>query len=96
MNLNHKLKPLISKEKSTWLQDAEWRRENRGWLKMSQAISLNILSHLRANNITQKELAEMIGVTPQQVQKIVRGKENLTLETISKIETALKIRLITV
>jgi plasmid maintenance system antidote protein VapI len=31
---------------------------------------------------------------PQQVNRIVKGDENLTLETISRIEQALKIQLI--
>ena len=36
----------------------------------------------------------MIGVSPQYVNKIVKGKENLTLDTISKLEQALGIKLI--
>ena len=44
---------------------------------------------LRAKNVSQKELAEKIGVSPQQVSKILRGNENLTLETIAKLEAAL-------
>jgi len=37
-----------------------------------------------------------MGVTPQYINKIVKGKENLTLETIAKIEKALGITLIEV
>jgi ribosome-binding protein aMBF1 (putative translation factor) len=33
-------------------------------------------------------------VSPQQINKIVKGQENLTLETISKLEIALNIQLI--
>jgi transcriptional regulator with XRE-family HTH domain len=46
--------------------------------------------------MSQKELAERIGVSPQQVSKIVKGNENLTLETISKLEAALGVPLIEV
>ena len=42
---------------------------------------------------SQKDLADMMGVSPQQVNKMVRGSENLTLETISKVEKALGIQL---
>ncbi|MEI6595881.1 MAG: helix-turn-helix transcriptional regulator, partial [Bacteroidota bacterium] len=49
---------------------------------------------LRAKNISQKELAEKIGVSPQHVNKIVKGRETLTLETISKLEVALEISLL--
>lgn len=87
---------LASNEVSGWLGDAKWRIENEGWLKHSQSIALAILRTLRANKISQKELAERIGVSPQQISKIVKGGENLTLETIAKIESALGIPLILV
>jgi transcriptional regulator with XRE-family HTH domain len=93
-NIYQKIAAIASKEPSGWLKDAQWRSENRAWLKHSQAIALRILRTLRAKNISQKELAEKIGVSPQQVNKIVKGKENLTLETIAKLETALGVSLI--
>ena len=37
-----------------------------------------------------------MGVSAQYINKIVKGSENLSLETISKIERALNIRLIEV
>ena len=46
--------------------------------------------------ILQKELALRMDVSPQYVSKIVKGKENLSLETIWKIEEALGITLISV
>ena len=39
--------------------------------------------------VNQKELAQRMGCTPQYVSKILKGKENLSLETICKIEDAL-------
>jgi len=41
----------------------------------------------------QKELAEAMDVSPQQVSKIVKGKQNLTLQTVSKLEQVLGISL---
>jgi plasmid maintenance system antidote protein VapI len=87
---------LISDEKSNWKDKAEFRRTNKKWLDRSSAIALMILSHLRENSISQKELAEMINVTPQYINKIVKGNENLTLQTIANIEAALGISLINV
>jgi transcriptional regulator with XRE-family HTH domain len=49
---------------------------------------------LREKGMTQKDLAEKLNVSPQQVSKIVKGKENLTLETISKLEYVLGVELI--
>jgi len=94
-NIHQKIAAIASKEPSGWLKDAQWRSENRAWLKHSQAIALRILRTLRAKNVSQKELAEQIGVSPQQVNKIVKGRENLTLETIAKLEAALGIVLLT-
>ena len=39
--------------------------------------------------LSQKELAERMGCTQQFVSLILKGKENLTLETISKLERVL-------
>lgn len=89
-----KIAALASGEQSGWLNDAQWREENQGWLKRSQYIALKILRTLRVNKMSQKELAELIKVSPQQINKIVKGRENLTLETISTLEKALGIVLI--
>ena len=39
--------------------------------------------------------AEEMNVTPQDITKIVSGKENLTLETITKLQKALNIVILT-
>lgn len=82
--------------KSNWQAEAEYRLENRAWLKNSQMIALKILRCLRKNNMSQKELAGKLGVSPQQVNKWVKGGENFRLDTIAKIEEVLQIRLIEV
>lgn len=78
----------------TWLEEAEWRQANADWLELSAAIAIKILRYLRTHQITQKELAEKLGLSPQYINKIVKGSENLTLETICKIQKALGIVLI--
>lgn len=84
----------ISTGKSNWIDKAKERQKNKTWLKHSQKIAVKVLRTLREMNIKQKELAENIGVSPQQISKIIKGKENLTLETISKLENALNVNLI--
>jgi transcriptional regulator with XRE-family HTH domain len=79
---------------SNWLGEAKNRQKNKEWLKHSRKIAIKILRTLREKSIKQKELAAMINVSPQQINKIVKGKENLTLETISKLEKALETKLI--
>ncbi|WP_439182503.1 helix-turn-helix transcriptional regulator [Carboxylicivirga taeanensis] len=93
-------KKLISDDKSGWLEKAKWRKENRAWLDKSAKIAVRILSEIRAqkpvNGMTQKKLAEAMNVTPQYINKVVKGKENMTLETIAKIEQVLGISLMEV
>jgi len=82
---------LVSDKPSKYHESAEWRRNNRNWLRKSQLIALKVLNALDERGMSKKELAELLDVTPQQVSKIVKGSENLTLETISKLENALNI-----
>ncbi|MDD4552559.1 MAG: helix-turn-helix transcriptional regulator, partial [Aminobacterium sp.] len=81
---------------SSWQEEANWYRQNNGWLKQSSKIAFRILSELDEKGLSQKELALRMNVSPQYVSKIVKGKENLSLETIWKIEEALGITLISV
>lgn len=86
---------LVSNQASGWLEKAHWREENQDWIDRSTQIAVLILSKLRENRklgtspANQKELAELMATTPQYIHKILKGKENLTLETISKLEMAL-------
>ena len=85
---------LVSDEKSGWLEKAHWREDNEVWLEKSAFIAIKILRAIRDQGISQKELSETMGVSAQYVNKIVKGNENLSLETISKLEAALGIQLI--
>jgi plasmid maintenance system antidote protein VapI len=50
-----------------------------------------VLNRLAELNWTQKRLAEAMEVSPQQISKIVSGKENLTIETQIKLQEILSI-----
>ncbi|MDY3062689.1 MAG: helix-turn-helix transcriptional regulator [Bacteroidaceae bacterium] len=83
-----------SETPSTWREDAEWRRNNWTWLQHSQKIAVKILLQMKVLGLTQKSLAEQMNCTQQYISKILKGKENMSLETLSKLENALKINLI--
>lgn len=72
------------------------RKENREWLRMSQDIALCLHYYLRHAGMSQKELAEKMGVSAVYVNKLLKGGENLTLETICKIQKAIGEELISV
>ena len=93
-NTIEKLNALRSSTPSKWRENAEKRRANRAWLRYSQIIAMKMLDRMDELKMTQKALADIMGCSQQYVSKIVRGKENLSLETIAKIETALGVKLI--
>jgi transcriptional regulator with XRE-family HTH domain len=94
--LKNKIRGLISDDTSGWLKDADYYDANKYWLDKSALIAVKILSAIRNQSVTQKELAEAIGVTPQYISKVLKGRENLSLATITKIERSLSISLITI
>jgi ribosome-binding protein aMBF1 (putative translation factor) len=85
---------LVSDETSGFEKKALWMRENEAWLEKSGSIAIKVLMAIDTQGTSQKELAEKMGVSAQYVNKIVKGNENLSLETISKLEAALGIQLI--
>ena len=79
---------------SKWREEAEWRRDNAAWLKYSQHIAVLLLSYMKKENLTQQGMADRLNCTQQYVSKILKGKENLSLEIITNIEHALDVQLI--
>lgn len=67
----------------------DYRIENADWLKMSATIALKIRKILRSQSISQVEFASRMGVTPAQVSKLLSGKVNFELKTISKLQVIL-------
>ncbi|MBK9250155.1 MAG: helix-turn-helix transcriptional regulator [Ignavibacteria bacterium] len=91
MTNKEKFMQLVSWEETSTLKDVKQRIKHRAMLRESQEIALKVLERLEEIGWTQKDLAEKMGVTPQYVNKIVRGKENFTLEMQIKLQTILDI-----
>lgn len=87
---------MMPKQTFLFIEGASSSKASGGWLTRSAAIAQRISRTLQARRMMQKELAETIGIKPQQVSKILKGNVNLTLVTISKIEAALGINLVEV
>ena len=75
--------------KTDWREKAEWRRKNRRWLYVSQYIAVKAYGRMKELGITQTQLASQMGCSQQYISKLLKGSENLTLETISKLEDIL-------
>jgi len=96
MTLKEKLDKITSPNKSNWLKEALDRQATVGARRNSWKVALRVLSILDERRMSQTELAEKMGVSRQQVTKILKGEENFTFETIDKLEKALGVTLITV
>ena len=78
------------REKETVYQTAK----SQGWLKYSRKIAIKVAMSMKYQNISRQELAERMGCSPQYVSRLLKGEENLSLETICKLEEALNIAIL--
>ena len=83
-----------SETPSKWREEAEWRRDNKERLNYSKRIAVMLLSYMKREHLTQSAMAERLDCTQQYVSKILKGTENLSLETLVKLEYAIGERLI--
>lgn len=79
---------------SKWREKAEFRLANMSWLRYSQHVAMMILDKMEEIGLNQRGLAERLGCSQQYVSKILKGHENLSIETICKIEDALELELL--
>lgn len=79
---------------SNWKKEAENRRKNTRWLLYSAMISLKVKQRMVDIGMTQVVLADKLGCTQQHISILLKGKTNLTLETIAKLEEALDLNII--
>lgn len=92
--LEEKIKNLAANNPtSNWREKVAFRKENKAWLKKSSRIALRILDALDDRGWNQSDLAKALGVTRQQISKLVKGQNDFKLSTITQLEKALEIRL---
>ena len=92
--VTNRLKRHQSTTPSRWREKAEWRLQNKSWLRHSQHIAMLMLDKMEELSLTQKQLAELMGCSQQYVSKVLKGQENLSIETMAKIEDSLNINII--
>lgn len=91
MTNKEKFLTLVSTEKTDTLEKNQERIKNRAMLRESQNIAMKVLLKLKELGWTQRDLALKMEVSPQQITKIVSGKQNLTIETQIKLQHILDI-----
>lgn len=82
MTNKEKFLALVSKEETKTVERAKARIARKSYTKLSNEIAYEILERLDILKWKQKDLAEKMNVSPQQVSKWVKGNENFTIETL--------------
>ena len=78
-----KLSKVMSPCPSDWREEAEYRRENREWLRISGLVALSVI---RKYDNNRKKIQEALGYEDEiRVDDILRGKADLTLSEIHSL-----------
>lgn len=79
---------------SGWKEKVEYRSQNKAWIKKSTRISLRILDALDEKGWNQTDLAKALGVSRQQVSKLLKGDNDFQLSIITKLEEVLGVQIL--
>ena len=90
-SIAQRLEEHASPTPSKWRELFYFLETNKSWLRHSQNIAMLMLDRMEELGMSQKQLAEKMNCSPQYISKVLRGRENLSLETLTKIENALEI-----
>lgn len=77
-----------------FMEKLQWRIDNRYWLKTTVKIAIKILGEIRTMKITKEDLAIAADISIERITEIVKGRADMTLSEIARIENVLKIKLL--
>lgn len=78
-----RLKLLMSPAPSDWREKAQWRKDNREWLRLSGAVALRVLSE--HGKSSDGYIRETLGCDAEKSRLILKGNADLTLSEIVKL-----------
>ena len=80
---------------SSWMTDAVRAIENEEEILAVKKIVLKVLDYMEEHHMTQKELAEKLGVSPQYINKFLHGQVwDLKISTAIRYGRILNIKLL--
>ncbi len=88
-NKEKNINKTVTKTATAWKARAKQDKSDRRTNTRAQSFALELMDYMDKNGIRQNELAQKMGVSAQQVNKILRAKSNLTFDTLDKVERAL-------
>lgn len=75
-------------------QEVKTQQDMNDWTQYSQCIAAIMSKRMAELGLSQRMLAEKMDCTQQYISNILKGKKNMTLETICMIENALGVEII--
>lgn len=83
-----KMEDLVSKELESYKDDFEFRLES-----IILELTESICKKMKEKNIGRSKLAQLLGVSPAAVTKILNGNSNFTLKTLLSLADSLDLSL---
>ena len=85
-----------SDESSEWMVAEEKIRyaKTKGWLRYSRKIAIKVAMAMKQQGLSRQDVADRMGCSPQYISKLLKGTENLSLETICKLEDVLNVAIL--
>ncbi|WP_343658966.1 helix-turn-helix transcriptional regulator [Chryseobacterium sp.] len=79
----------IAGQETDAIKEAKERIDNRSWLRESKKLALKILIRLDELNWSQRILSVKLEVTPQYVNKLLKGNEKFGFDILVKLQDVL-------
>ena len=87
-------KPRLRKV-SSWISDAEIEIKNEDEVIANRLIVGKVIKYMEDNRMTQKQLAEKLGVSPQYINKFLHGQDrDIKISTVIRYGKLLNVKLI--
>ena len=96
MGNKEKFLGLVSAKDDQWIAGFEADIANEEAFDANMRIVLKIIDFMKREGLKQKELAARLEVSPQYINKLLRGKENIKVETAILYGRKLGIELIAI
>ena len=87
----HFLEANQSETPSRFVEEANWRKENAGWLRWSRQLATTLIGYMQDNGLKRADLADRLGVSPQYESRLHSGTDTLRFKRNANIEEKLAI-----
>lgn len=75
-----------SETPSRFVEEANWRKENAGWLRWSRQLATTLIGYMQDNGLKRADLADRLGISPQYVSRLFLAQRT----SVSKVLPTLK------